>query len=249
MPTGTLAAAAATQSSRCRTSSMRSAKSQRRGKSAPERLCIRVTFYAIVVALVLSIIFIGYLYGSGAISYYAATADSTIALSLLFSFIVFAYMLAKGKRLSAIIEELGLSRKAMALRYVGFGIVLFLLFFAIESGMGWFSQVTGIEIVTNVAETLSNLPLYFYIFVFLVGPINEEILFRGFLAPRIGIIGSSVVFGIVHYISYFSVAELLAAFAFGLAAAYVFKRTGSLYPSIIGHALFDFVTVAFLFLL
>ena len=180
-------------------------------------------------------------------AYSSALANSSITLSLIFPFIVFAYLMLRGKGLKRIISELGLSRRKLTYRYVALGIFLFLLFFGLEFFIGAIEVLTHTYISSNVTEYLSNLPLYFYIFVFLVAPIDEEILFRGFMVPRFGIVLSALVFGALHYISYFSYIELIAAFAFGLAAGYVFKRTNSLYPSIIGHMLFDFSTVFLLF--
>jgi membrane protease YdiL (CAAX protease family) len=245
----TLAAGAVTLNSGSKRT--RKPKLDHQGKHVePEKKPIRLLFYSILAALVLFLlIIVGFLYQESIIDAPAMTALSTIALSLIFSFIVFSYMLAKGKKLKQIVSELGLSRKRLTSRYIAFGIGLFLLFLAIEFGLGIFSEITNIPIPTNVASELANLPFYFYLFIFIVGPINEEILFRGFLVPRVGIIGSSLVFGLLHYISYFSIAELIAAFAFGIAAGYVFKKTNSLYPSIIGHVLFNFVTVATLFFL
>ena len=180
-------------------------------------------------------------------SYSGALANSSIALSLMFPFIVFAYLMLRGKGLKRIISELGLSKRKLTYRYIAIGILLFFLFFGLEFGIGAIEELTHVHISSNVAEYLSNLPIYFYIFVFLVAPIDEEILFRGFMVPRFGIILSAAVFGALHYISYFSYIELIAAFLFGLAAGYVFKKTNSLYPSIIGHMLFDFSTVFLLF--
>ncbi|MEM0201739.1 MAG: type II CAAX endopeptidase family protein [Candidatus Micrarchaeaceae archaeon] len=190
---------------------------------------------------------IGNAAGSLCGSYSSALANSSIALSLIFPFIVFAYLMLRGKGLRRIISELGLSRRKLTYRYIAIGILLFFLFFGLEFFIGAVEELTHVYISSNVTEYLSNLPLYFYIFVFLVAPIDEEILFRGFMVPRFGIILSAAVFGALHYISYFSYIELIAAFIFGLAAGYVFKKTNSLYPSIIGHMLFDFSTVFLLF--
>ena len=190
---------------------------------------------------------IGSAAGSLCSSYGSALANSSIALSLIFPFIVFAYLMFRGKGLGRIISELGLSRRKLTYRYIAIGILLFFLFFGLEFFMGAIEEITHVYISSNVTEYLSNLPIYFYIFVFLVAPIDEEILFRGFMVPRFGIVLSALVFGALHYISYFSYIELIAAFIFGLAAGYVFKKTNSLYPSIVGHMLFDFSTVFLLF--
>ncbi len=218
----------------------RNTKTTNRAKRTP----IRFFFYACLIFLIASaFIIVPYLNVIGVINGTYAMVFDSMALSLMFSFIVFSYLFAKGRSFKEIIEELGLSRKNLTVRYVKIGIILFLLFFLMEFALGLFTEVTGIQLPTNVQQYLSNMPLFFYFFVFLVAPINEEILFRGFMVPRTGIIISALVFGFLHYLSYFSIVEAVAAFAFGIAAGYVFKKTKSLYPSIIGHMLFDFVGV------
>ena len=145
-----------------------------------------------------------------------------------------------------VIRELGLSIDKLKARYILTGIGLFALFFIIQILAGIIEYITGYNISTNVASLLAGLPLYFYIFAFLIAPINEEILFRGFMVPRFGVVISALIFGALHYLSYFSIAEFVAALLFGLAAGYVLKKTTSLYPSIVGHILFDFVNILIL---
>lgn len=246
----TLAADADTRNSRYKSSSQKTKSRQRqnnRKSKNKERLWVRALFYFVTAFLFVFLVLISAMYAYGMANYITVTVLSTIFISLLFSFAVFAYLLGKGKTLKDIVSELGLSKKRLTFRYISIGIGLFILFLIIEIGIGLFSELTKIQIVTNVATDLANMPLYFYLFAFLVAPINEEILFRGFLVPRIGIVWSALIFGIMHYLSYSSIAEMAAAFVFGLAAGYIFKKTNSLYPSIIGHALFDFSTVLALF--
>ena len=174
-------------------------------------------------------------------------ANSTIALSFFFPLIVFSYLLAKGNRLMPIIRSLGLSRDKITLHNIGLGIVVFMAILALEFGMSIFEQVTHVSLPTNVNIVFSGMPLYLYLFTFIVAPFDEETLFRGFLVPRIGIIGSSLIFAILHF-GYGSISELIAAFIFGLIAGYAFKKTRSLYVSILGHALVNFLTIALLLL-
>ncbi len=230
------AGAAATRNSR--------ARSRRRRERRP----VRCAFYAFPIALLAVIAFSIYSAAAGAITLVDGTAWSSIALSLLFPSMVFAYLLAKGNTLKGITDQLGLSRKRFAVKYVGAGILVFLSVLAVEFGIGAFEAATGISLPTNVQQALAGVPLYFLLFSFLVAPIDEEILFRGFLVPRIGIAASSAIFAAVHYISYFSISEVIAAFLFGLVSGYVFKRTRSLYPSVIGHALVNALGLAAAFL-
>ncbi len=222
------------------------AKRRKQKKSSPENISIRYTVYILLWLSIVLTFFIPYLYTINVLDYGNAIALSSISFSFMFPLIAFTYMLYKGKRLKNIVDELGISKRKLALRYIGMGILLFILFFSLQLIAGIVEYITGYIVSTNVSSTLSNFPLYFYIFAFLIAPINEEILFRGFMVPRFGIILSAIIFGAMHYLSYFSIAEFVAALAFGLAAGYIFKKTQSLYPSIFGHMLFDFVNVLLL---
>lgn len=202
-------------------------------------------FYAMAFALAAAaLVVVPYAYDASYISYNSALVYSSMALSLLFSFAAVSYMLARGNGFREIARQLGLSGRGLNRRHIVIGLALFLLFFAIEIGMGLFSELTGIQLPTNVGLVFAGMPLYFYIFTFAVAPINEEILFRGFMVPRIGIIASALIFGALHYMSYYSVVEVVAALMFGLASGYAFKKTNSLYPSIIGHVLINLLGVA-----
>lgn len=71
-------------------------------------------------------------------------------------------------------------------------------------------------------------------------PVTEEIFFRGFvfagLASRLGIrgamVGSAVVFSLFHM----DLGVLIPIFITGLLLAWLYRRTGSLWPSIVAHA-------------
>ncbi len=96
------------------------------------------------------------------------------------------------------------------------------------------------------ASGIQAAPAYYLFFIAIIAPINEEILFRGFLVPRIGILASALIFAIPHLIIYYSVYELAFAFAFGLLAGYVFKKSGSLYSTIIAHMMVNVLAVLLL---
>ncbi|MGC8669937.1 MAG: CPBP family intramembrane glutamic endopeptidase [Candidatus Micrarchaeia archaeon] len=171
-----------------------------------------------------------------------SVANSTIYLSLLFPSIVFSYLLARKKSLKAIIEGLGLSASKLTFNNIGIGVLLFASILLLSFAMSIFSALSNIPLPTNVQSLLGGMPLYLLIFSFIIAPIDEEILFRGFLVPRIGIVLSALVFALLHF-SYLSISETFAAFVFGLLAGYVFKKTGSLYATIIGHMLVNLLTI------
>ena len=74
----------------------------------------------------------------------------------------------------------------------------------------------------------------------ILGPLLEEFLFRGFIQKRLvqigvkplyAILASSALFGVIHM----NLAQIPFAFAIGLIFGWLYYRTGSLLPGIIGH--------------
>ncbi|MGC8648062.1 MAG: CPBP family intramembrane glutamic endopeptidase [Candidatus Micrarchaeia archaeon] len=190
---------------------------------------------------------LGWMFAHGLLSTVYFEADSTIALSLLFPSLAFSYLFYKGASLSEAVKSLKLDRRALTTRALGAGLLLFFAILLLEFALSAFQTITHIPLPTNVQQLLQGMPFYLIAFSVLVAPIDEEILFRGFLVPRIGIIWSALIFSLFH-ISYLSISEFAAAFIFGLLAGYVFKKTDSLYATILGHALVNLLTILVLFL-
>lgn len=79
-----------------------------------------------------------------------------------------------------------------------------------------------------------------------VTPIGEELIFRGIVTnaflrygPFVGVVGSALIFALMHGINMVFPAAVVA----GLATAEVFRRSGSIWPSIIVHVVFNLATV------
>jgi membrane protease YdiL (CAAX protease family) len=213
------------------------AKRRRISKAVPERKAVRYAIYSLFLILILIIGISTWYYSVGGISQAYFIVVASIAQSFAFSMLAIAWMTFKGNNLKQIIAGLGLWKKITWKKAAALGISAFLLIFVLEIGLSLFESLTGIQLPTNVQQIFSGLPLYFIVFSTILAPINEEILFRGFLVPRIGIIASAVIFGFLHYLSYASISEFIAAFAFGIIAGYIRKRYSSLYPSILAHVL------------
>lgn len=171
----------------------------------------------------------------GYISKSTATYVGDIGLSFFFSLIVFSYLSAKGNSEHKIIAGLGLGRFTRA--SVAYGLAIFIAMAAIEALLTFLhANASGIQAA----------PAYYLFFIAIIAPINEEILFRGFLVPRVGIIASALIFAIPHLVIYYSVYELAFAFAFGILAGYAFKKSGSLYSTIIAHMMVNILAVLLL---
>ena len=88
------------------------------------------------------------------------------------------------------------------------------------------------------------------ILVSFIVPFYEELFFRGYvqnaMAGRwgrwVGIIGSGLAFGLFHLIPL----QAIAATTLGIVAAWLYDRTGSLWPAIVLHMVNNFVAAAIL---
>jgi len=166
----------------------------------------------------------------------------TISLAFPLSAMLYLSVVEKGK--GSIADKLGLGKKSLTLGNIGIGILLFLIILALEVGVDLISSVTGVQINTNVGALFEGAPFWFFVFAAIIVPIDEEILFRGLLVPKTGMVFSALIFAALHY-TYNSTygIEMIAALAFGLIAGYSYKKTGSLYPSIAAHMLVNALTV------
>lgn len=209
----------------------------------PKKL-LRYLSYSITVLIVALLIVTIVAYGESnpQVSHPLLESYSSMALSLLLSSAVFSYLIYKGKGPKQIIAELGLSKNKLTIRILALGAMIFFAVMLFSLVLSIISMVTNIQLPTNVQTVLAGTPLYFMVFTFLVAPINEEIFFRGFLVPRIGIILSSILFALAH-LSYFSISEFSAALFFGLLAGYIYKKTKSLYPSLLAHMVINLITI------
>ncbi len=148
-----------------------------------------------------------------------------------------------------IVSALGIGRNRLSARNLFLGILIFLAIFAISLSTGIIGAITGTQISTNTSLILASEPLWFYIFTFTITPLCEEALFRGLMVPRLGIIISAIIFGLGHasYDSTFAI-DVIVAIVFGLIAGWAFKKTKSLYPSMLAHGLVNLLAVvAFVF--
>lgn len=94
-----------------------------------------------------------------------------------------------------------------------------------------YTQATAYAMSRNVLGILS---------ITIMAPLVEELLFRGAIQgylmrigvkPLSAILASSAIFGVIHM----NPAQILFAFAIGLIFGWLYYRTGSLVPGIIGH--------------
>ncbi|MHB1830111.1 MAG: CPBP family intramembrane glutamic endopeptidase [Candidatus Micrarchaeaceae archaeon] len=208
-----------------------------------------LVFVYLAVGFALSLL-VTLIYQAGYLGYnnFRFLSDVAGLMSLSISVIIYL-LLFKKLNFSKAAQSLGFSQKKGAkkigkLRLLWLGLAIFLAIFIFEIAVGLIGQATNTQINTNVSTVLAGAPLWFYIYSAIIEPINEELFFRGFLVPRMGILASSLIFGFAHYTYYSTFGiEVIAAFTFGTLAGYVFKKTKSIYPGIIAHILVNSLAV------
>ena len=125
-------------------------------------------------------------------------------------------------------------------------LVLFGLFIVLSIVLT-FLGLNDLEKVSEViALNMQNAILFIVIMIVLV--FFEEFFFRAFLVNRIGLIPSSLLFGLAHF-GYASLAEMIGAFALGLVLAYWFKKNKSIVQNYLGHLFYNLFALALYFLL
>lgn len=134
------------------------------------------------------------------------------------------------------------------LRSVLHGTGLFIAILALTLGFSLAVFLLGMQPDSaNVYDRLFGLPLYVLLIAILFAPISEEVLFRGFLAGRYGVLVSAILFSLSH-VFYNSAFELAGAFLIGLALAYYFVKERNIVACIVAHSLYNFSSIALMLL-
>jgi hypothetical protein len=131
---------------------------------------------------------------------------------------------------------------------VGVGLVAFVLkglaVLAWIQSTGNTNNVQGVYAEGGSGGVLSLVLATFFIGI--VTPLGEELLFRGVVAnallrygPFIGVVGSTVIFALMHGINIIFPAAVVA----GLATAEIFRRSGSVWTAVVVHVVFNLPTI------
>jgi membrane protease YdiL (CAAX protease family) len=77
------------------------------------------------------------------------------------------------------------------------------------------------------------------IIIGLFGPFCEEVFFRGFALPvfanRFGLWGGILISAALFSVFHLSIGGAVPIFVFGIVLAWLYVRTGSIYPSMVAH--------------
>ncbi|MGC8479182.1 MAG: CPBP family intramembrane glutamic endopeptidase [Candidatus Micrarchaeia archaeon] len=181
----------------------------------------------------------------------------SLPIELTFISAVLIYLITIKGMKKGFAKELGLSRSTLTIKNLLLGVMIFLILIFVLIFISLTANYTNTTITGNSSAIFASgpapPPIWFYFFVAIIAPIIEEITFRGFFIKRIGIIPSAIIFALLHSgyytsISFLSLLSLLlAAFIFAVVAGIIYKKTNSIYPSIVAHILENsLATISFL---
>jgi membrane protease YdiL (CAAX protease family) len=136
--------------------------------------------------------------------------------------------------------ELGLRRFDRNSLFVGFGLLAVVYIITILNNilMLYLGVITQADVVFEFLGEIDS-PLLFAFVTAFIAPVTEELFFRGFLFKGLrekygwvnALMFSSIIFALFHG----QVATLLPTFLLGALFAYLYQRTGSVYPGMILH--------------
>jgi len=128
-------------------------------------------------------------------------------------------------------------KKNLMLSAAGFAMVLITLLI-----LGIIAEYFGFADQEAVYEKVLELPVYVLLFAVIAAPVSEELFFRALLVPRIGVLASSVLFGLMHF-SYGSVIEIAGAALVGIILGVIYKTGKSITPVLIIHIMYNLLSI------
>lgn len=109
----------------------------------------------------------------------------------------------------------------------------------------YYHFVTEINTQADFQTAAQGGPLSMFILLItgaILTPLSEEFVFRGVIANALnrygawaGVVGSAAIFGVVHGFTVI----LLDAFMVGILVGYLFRKTGSIWPGVVVHIVYN----------
>jgi membrane protease YdiL (CAAX protease family) len=174
----------------------------------------------------------------------AILRDVTINLALFTLPVLFFVAFVHGRGPVGAFRLLGLKAEG-APRALAWGVALavgvMVLLVVLEQGLSYVLPSSALDNPTalDIAKSVT-LPGAFALAA--ASALGEEIFFRGFLQPRIGLVATALVFSLAHF-SYASAGEVIAVLILAFAMGLLYKRTGNLWATIATHFTFNLVNL------
>jgi hypothetical protein len=168
----------------------------------------------------------------------------SLIVSLLILCAPLALLAFEGKKQKEFRKELSLP--PFKSRMVLGGIKLFAIVFVVLFVEANLLNALGLLDTENVAKYIAKQSLLPLIFAVTLAPLGEELLFRGYLQKRVGVIISSAVFSLLHY-GFGSVSEIVAAFTVSIVFGLWVRQKKEIYSPILAHALWNLLSISVVF--
>jgi len=174
--------------------------------------------------------------------FFLGSVSGSIIINLLLLLAPFVWLAAQRKNLSESLSFLGLNRMP-AVKLVSDCAWLFIVSLLLTALVGVVVSHFGFADEGQVAEVIRQQGAVALVLAVTLGPLAEELLFRGLLSKKYGILASSVAFGLAHYF-YGSVIEVAGAVAIGMLFAWYVRKTGNLVAPVFAHCAYNALSLA-----
>lgn len=172
-----------------------------------------------------------------------------IAYSIIFLLFLPLFYLKVVRPRRRVGPELGLSWKPTAMIHVIVGAFSTLAVLFLIGGILYALNQAGV-FHEDPSEVLVELrPVLTWDLIILIpisSALSEEIFFRGFLQPRLGLVPTALLFGLVH-IGYGTVLQVVVPVVLGLFFGLLYRWTRTLWAPIAGHFAFNFLQLLLLY--
>jgi len=122
------------------------------------------------------------------------------------------------------------------------GAFVFLVLFSLLMVMALILYNFNLLDTQNVASVIEKQSGFDLFIAVTLGPVAEELLFRGFLQKKIGVFLTSVVFALLHA-GYGSIAEVLGAFIASMVFGWWVRKHDDVAPTIIAHVFYNLLSI------
>lgn len=165
------------------------------------------------------------------------TRRRLVTMALLFygAMSAIAWMLGKTLGAEDLLYSEGMSAGLHPIRDLGSGLAAALVLVAVSRGLTLRTRA-GEALARRLAELLGPLSTSEVAILALASGIGEELFFRGALQPRLGLVATSLLFGVAHLVP----ARPLVLWSFfacgaGLLLGALFELTGNLVAPVVAH--------------
>lgn len=212
----------------------------------PVKVAAAVLLWAALGLLLVGIVFSGVLFATGGLDDPGAFSAGELAFGAVLNMVWFVvppvlYVAAFYRGAWSGLKRRLLLRSDNVLRDIGIGVAAALGFVLLGIGASLALAALGASTENPVVEGFGPaLTWPVIVLIAISSGVSEELLFRGYLQGRFGIVPANIVFGFAH-LDYGVPIQVFLPMALGFLFSWLMLRTRSIWPPIIAHAGFNFI--------